>query len=111
MAFKFFGGITNGINGTGGMPQVPYFVGLGNDDDYSSKLSHDMYNVYVNDHYVGKKVLVAQGEKVEDINSFLNTQGFRSFNANLRGNSYSIDCNPDDSHHMKDALNVYLKIR
>ncbi|WP_163191680.1 hypothetical protein [Clostridium thermarum] len=111
MAFKFLGGITNGINGTGGMPQVPFFVGLDYEDDYSSKLSHDTYNVYVNDDYVGKKVLVAQGEKVEDINGFLNTQGFRNYKTSLKGNSYNISCSPDESRHMKDTLNVYLKIR
>lgn len=102
----FFGG------NTGSPTPFPFFINV-SDQDYSdsSKIAHDMYNVYINRDYVGKKVLVAQGEKVEDINSFLKVQGFDGFKSELKGNSYSINCNPNESGHMKEALQVYLKIR
>lgn len=117
MAFRFLGNFGGSINGIGGMPQFPYFLGFNDDDNGNhgyggnDKLTHDTYNVFVNNDYVGNKVLVAQGEKVEDINGYLKTQGFRNFDSKLKGNSYSISCNADDSKHMKDALNVYLHIR
>lgn len=100
----------------GGFPEGPNPYPLlinANRDVFSqnSKMAHDMYNVYVNKDYVGKKVLVAQGEKVEDINSFLKVQGFDEFKSRLEGNSYEIDCDTDESKHMKEALQVYLRIR
>ena len=115
MAFRYWGGLGNSLNGIGGMPQFPFFLGFdgedNTDDNDGSNITHDKYNVYVNNEYVGNKVLVAQGEKVEDINGYLKNQGFRDFNSSLKGNSYNISCNTNDSKHMKDTLNVYLSIR
>jgi hypothetical protein len=105
MVFGYLG------NGMGGPTPFPLWVSAYEDDMSASKIAHDMYNVYVNDDYVGKKILVAQGEKVEDINSFLKTRGFGDFDVSLKGNSYSISCKTDESRHMKDALSVYLSIR
>ncbi|MDP4088760.1 MAG: hypothetical protein Q8930_05755 [Bacillota bacterium] len=97
---------------TGGTTLVPFFFN-GDNDAYSdsSKIAHDMYNVYVNKDYVGKKVVVAQGERVEDINSFLKVQGFDNLDSELVGNSYKINCSPNESKRVKDALSVYLSIR
>lgn len=82
-----------------------------NRDNYSSKSSHDFYNVYVNKDYVGKKVLVTEGEKPEDIKSFLKVQGFTEFSSELIGNEFNITCSENVKKHVKEAVNVYIHNR
>lgn len=98
-------------NGFGGPWSLPFTMGVNEDGDKFSKMTHDKYEVYVNDDFVGHKTLVAQTEKVEDIDDYLKTQGFKNFSSVLEGNLYKINCVEVDSRRMKEVLSVYLKIR
>ncbi|MDP4177929.1 MAG: hypothetical protein Q8900_06245 [Bacillota bacterium] len=70
---------------------------------------HDRYNVYVNDDYIGQKILLCENEDINDVASYLQSQGFHDFNTKLEGNSFSIKC--DDDKKLKKTLDVYLSIR
>ncbi|NLM34405.1 MAG: hypothetical protein GX206_03115 [Clostridiales bacterium] len=98
-------------NGVGGPWPLPFVMNAKNDEDQYTKIAHDKYEVYVNDDFVGHKTLIAQTEKVEDIDDYLKSQGFRNFRSELEGNIYNINCVEEDSSRMKEVLSVYLKIR
>lgn len=90
-------------------PSIPFFL-LGNVHD-DSKLEEDSYRVYVNNDYVGSKVLYSQIEKIEDLNKYLQNQGFNDFNTKLDGNHYSIHAEETEAKHMKETLQVHLHNR
>ncbi|HHW30270.1 MAG TPA: hypothetical protein GXX20_01130 [Clostridiaceae bacterium] len=73
-----------------------------------SKISHDSYKVYVNNDYVGDKILFGQNEKIEDLEKYLKNQGFENFSTELIGNQYFIKPAEDEYYDMKNTLNVYL---
>lgn len=84
------------------------WVGIDND---ISKQAHDSYAVYVNNDYIGNKTLLVQSEKIDDVKSFLKTQGFTDYNTQIDGGQYKISCDDSESRHMKEALNIYLHNR
>lgn len=98
-------------NGFGGPWPLPFVVNAKNEEDQYSKIAHDKYEVYVNDDFVGHKTLIAESEKIEDLDHYLKNQGFRNFYSKLEGNIYNINCVEDDSSHMKEVLSVYLRLR
>ncbi|OPJ61209.1 hypothetical protein [Clostridium oryzae] len=102
---------TNFNFGPGGTWGFPLIWNDFHDEVDNYKTAHDSYNVYVNNDYVGKKVLVAQGERVEDIKSFLNTQGFTEFSSEIVGNAFNIVCDEDAKEHIKEAVEVYIHNR
>lgn len=77
----------------------------------SSKIAHDSYRVFVNNDYVGNKILLAQNEKIEDLEKYLKNNGFKNFSTKLIGNQYIIDSAEDESYDMKNTLNIYLQTR
>ncbi|RBW69189.1 hypothetical protein [Bacillus taeanensis] len=87
----------------------PFLMGLSTAEE-NIKNTHDSYDVYVNEDFVGKKVLVTQTEKVDDIMDFLKRQGFTNLNARLDGDHFVIETN-DDQGSLKETLSTYLKIR
>lgn len=103
-----YGNYNNGFNGFWNFPVLWNKFG---GDDYSSKTAHDFYDIYVNKDYVGKKVLAAEGERIEDIKSFLKTQGFTEFSSELIGNEFSITCSEAAKKHVKEAVDVYIHNR
>lgn len=76
-----------------------------------SKIVHDSYKVFVNNDYVGDKVLVAQNEKIEDVEKYLRNTGFDNFSTKLTGNNYSISSEGTETADMKTTLSVYLHNR
>jgi hypothetical protein len=88
---------------------TPYPVG---DADYDMKQFRDFYEVYVNDEFIGNKVLVLENEDIHDVEGFLNSRGFKDYDTELDGIRFFI--RTDDSYQaqvMKDNLHVYLQIR
>lgn len=77
----------------------------------STMLVHDAYRVYVNNDYVGNKVLLAQNEKIEDLEKYLKNKGFQNFSTKLVGSEYMIYPEEGDSHNMKNTLQVYLNTK
>lgn len=80
-------------------------------DNNNTKLNHDSYEVYVDRDYVGKKVLITQNEKIEDVEGYLKGQGFRSFTTQVEGDHLNIITEDEDRERMKDNLDIYLNIR
>ncbi|MCP8969163.1 hypothetical protein [Ectobacillus ponti] len=80
-------------------------------DTNNVKLNHDAYDVYVNADYVGKKVLLVQGEHIGDVDSFLHSRGFSGFTSRLDGDHYEIEVDPDLQQAVRDNLHMYLDIR
>jgi len=76
---------------------------------YEVKNSSDSYDIYVNNEYVGKKVMVTQTEDLTDIMDFLKTQGVEDVNGKLDGDHYQITAN--DPEQVKDIMKVYLENR
>src|SRR4051794_2873805 len=95
----------NGINRDGVFPLVN--VNINNDTNL--KLNEDQYEVYVNDHFVGHKTLKNPGEKLSDIDGFLNNQGLSDFSTSLDGDHYQIQTN--DPNDITNALSVYFNNR
>ena len=96
-------------NGLGNIPLFNLFTGAVLDNEGRNSLQHDSYHVYVNDDFVGDKILMGESEGMSDVTSYLTSQGFHNFSANLDGNHFNIYSN--DAAKIKKTLNVYLKIR
>jgi hypothetical protein len=82
-----------------------------NAGDNNSKLSEDAYRVYVNNDYVGSKTLYSTVESIEDVGKYLSNQGFHNFTSDLNGDQYVIHSNGNETHDLKETLNVYLNNR
>jgi ribonucleotide monophosphatase NagD (HAD superfamily) len=91
-----------------GSQQFPLF-GLIDSESEAVKNAHDTYDVYVNEEYVGKKVLVTESEEVEDVVGFLKRHGVQHISAELEGDHYVI--RSKDAEHVKHILEAYLQNR
>jgi hypothetical protein len=87
----------------------PFLMGLSTAEE-NIKNAHDSYDVYVNEDFVGKKVLAAQTEEIDDVMNFLEKQGFTNLHSRLDGDHYIIEAN-EDNERLKETLSTYLKIR
>lgn len=98
---------TNQINS--GLAATPL---LAIENDGTTKISHDRYDVYVNKDYVGRKVLLTQGEDVTDVADFLKSHGLNKFASHIDGDHLHIDSNDTaEQTAIKDALSIYLQMR
>jgi hypothetical protein len=97
-----------------------YFFGLrgllfgmidGEDMQGSTKIAHDSYRIFVNNDHVGNKVLLAQNEKIDDLEKYLKNKGFENFSTDLIGNEYTIYPSESQLYDMKNTLEVYLNTR
>ena len=93
-----------------GLPVI-YSLDSNNFNNSQGRLLHDSYRVYVNDDFLGNKQLITQGEKIEDVDSYLKNQGFHDFKANLSGNEYKISVEGIQTKDVKDTLAMYLNNR
>lgn len=75
-----------------------------------SKISHDRYDVYVNQDYIGQKYLLTAQESVQDIDDFLKNEGYGNFQSYLDGDHYYIRA-IDHEHEVANVLKVYLQNR
>ncbi|MDG5787398.1 hypothetical protein QA612_07815 [Evansella sp. AB-P1] len=82
------------------------------DADANTKLSHDSYDVFVNNDYVGKHMLVSQNEDISNVSDFLHQQGFHNVNLEVRGDHIVVASDsPEDANKMHRALEVFLQNR
>ena len=88
------------------MPEpIPFF-----NREEEMKNAHT-YNVYVNDDYVGNKILFSQCEKIEDLSDYLNSKGFYNFQAEAEGDHYHLQLTEQDQGEVvKDELHSYLRL-
>lgn len=81
-------------------------------DDSEGKIVHDTYDVYVNDDFVGRKVLYSENEDIESISDYLSNNGYGEFTYTEDGNKFIIeDYDEEESEMMKNQLETYLNIR
>ena len=101
----------NGLNGTAGA-FVPFIADL-NNDDLNTKEGNEQYHVYVNNHYVGDKECVSQGDGgPSSIQSYLTAKGFDSFEIKTEGDHIDVKtAKHDEDEAIKRHLSVYLSIR
>ncbi|TLS36607.1 hypothetical protein [Pseudalkalibacillus caeni] len=91
--------------------QTPFFPNYGAFDSHL-KLNHDTYNVYINDEYIGNKMLFSQNETMDDMEDHLRTSGFYNFQAELEGDHYRIQTlDEDESDEIKFEAKHYLSLR
>jgi hypothetical protein len=102
----------NPIAGYGGNGERFPFPFLDFDPENAQKISHDAYEVFVNEQFVGQKIVLAQNEDIFDVEDFLKDRGFHHFTTNLDGDRFSIQTdNTFQEQKMKENLEVYLQIR
>ncbi|WP_404331651.1 hypothetical protein [Mesobacillus maritimus] len=90
-----------------GLPPIrPYGYGS---DTGQVKSAHDEIDVYVNDEFIGKKMLLTQTEDANDIGDFLKLQGVENVTTEINGDHYVIKS--DNPERLKQVLEVYLQNR
>lgn len=88
------------------------FAGIGDADGSGDlKSRHDTYDVYVNDDFVGRKVLLNPSDKVDDVASFLHSRGVQDFSYEVSGDHFVIGTEDERADNVKRQLEVYLNIR
>ena len=72
---------------------------------------HEFYNIYVNGDFIGRKILLEQNDKIEDMTNYLSQNEFSAFSTKVEGNNYYIlEQDNEMASHMKRQLDVYLNI-
>jgi hypothetical protein len=98
-----------GYDGNTNRTPMPF---LDFDPEGAQKMPHDSYEVFVNEHFVGRKIVLAQNEDVFDVEDFLNDRGFHKFTTKLDGDRFFIQTdNTFQEQKMRENLEVYLQIR
>ncbi|KHF37853.1 hypothetical protein LQ50_24960 [Halalkalibacter okhensis] len=77
--------------------------------DGEIKGEHDAYDIFVNEEFVGKKLLLTQSENVDDVVHFLKQQGVQQVFGQLDGDHYVI--HSEESERVKQILDTYLQNR
>lgn len=103
--------MNNHLNDNLGTPI--FFAIWGNDDDdKAQKLNEDRYEVFVDGHYIGDKVLYTQYEDESTIADFLETQGFADIRVEKDGDHIIVRShNKEEAMKMTRAIEVYLNNR
>lgn len=86
------------------------FMMIDDESNQNIKSSYDEYRVFVNGDYLGKKVLISENEKPEDLDKYLVSQGFKNFATEVNGGNLIIHCE-DNTNEMENILGSYLNIR
>ncbi|MFA6939430.1 MAG: hypothetical protein WCQ54_00390 [Clostridiaceae bacterium] len=91
------------------MAFIPFFNIRDENEDI---IEHDSYDVYVNDDFVGRKVLYAESEDISTISDYLSSNGYGDFTYTEDGNKFIIeDFDEEEADKMKNQLETYLNIR
>ncbi|WP_078554146.1 hypothetical protein [Bacillus alkalicellulosilyticus] len=84
----------------------PGFLG---DDPLSLKNGNESYDIFVNEHYIGKKLVMTQNGSVNDIVDFIKKQGVNDISTELTGDHYNIKTN--EEQRVQQIIDVYLQNR
>ncbi|MBP3950392.1 hypothetical protein [Bacillus suaedae] len=90
---------------------LPFFGGLTADEGEDMKSEHDTYDVYVENEFVGKKVLLTENDDINDVLDFVSSQGITDVKAHLNGDHYLIEANNEDIERTKKVISTYLENR
>ncbi|MDV3428638.1 MAG: hypothetical protein LIR50_16735 [Bacillota bacterium] len=81
-------------------------------DENQDIIEHDSYDVYVNDDFIGRKVLYSESEDISNISDYLSSNGYGDFTYTEDGNKFIIeDYDEEEADRMKNQLETYLNIR
>lgn len=80
-------------------------------EEENIKMSHDSFDVYVNEEYIGKKIFLTQSEKPSDVEAYLKDRGFHNFNSSISGDHILINSAFEESDEIKRNLHIYLTLR
>ena len=90
----------------------PFLLPFVSNNNESLKNNHDYYDIYVNEEFVGKKMLLTEKEDISDVNDFLEKQGYNNISTQLDGDHYVIRANDEEeARRLKETLSIYLHIR
>ncbi|MDG4656819.1 hypothetical protein P6P90_09905 [Ectobacillus antri] len=78
--------------------------------DYTSKMHHDSYEVYVNEDFVGMKAMTNDAEHIQSVAEFLHGRGFTDFTSSIDGDHYTIHTK-EQAALMKEYIAMYLNNR
>ncbi|MGM7723551.1 hypothetical protein [Metabacillus sp. Hm71] len=92
-----------------GMGRTRFNMGIFNGPS-PTQLSHDRYDVYVNQDFIGQKYLLTAQESVQDIDDFLMNEGYSQFQSYLDGDHYYINTVKNEQD-IANVLKVYLQNR
>jgi hypothetical protein len=67
--------------------------------------------VYVNDRYIGKKMMTNDYEHVADIDDFLHGRGFSGFTSRAEGAHYTICASTAEADNIANHLAAFLNNR
>ena len=102
--------VNNYLNDNSGTPI--FFAIFGMNDDRAEKLNEDRYEVFVDGHYIGDKVLYTQHEDESTVADFLKNQGFSDVRVEKDGDHIIVHShNREEAMEMNRALEVYLNNR
>lgn len=91
------------------MTFIPFFNIRNENEDI---IENDSYDVYVNDDFVGRKVLYSESEDISNISDYLSSNGYGDFTYTEDGNKFIIeDFDEEEADKMKNQLETYLNIR
>lgn len=91
------------------MAFIPFFNIRNENEDI---IENDSYDVYVNDDFVGRKVLYSESEDISNISDYLSSNGYGDFTYTEDGNKFIIeDFDEEEADKMKNQLETYLNIR
>ncbi|GGJ12431.1 hypothetical protein GCM10010885_22270 [Alicyclobacillus cellulosilyticus] len=91
---------------------VPPFV-TQDAEDFTTKLAHDQYEVFVNGEFAGRKVLLGPlSDIARDLDAFLASRGFAGYTLRVDGDDCHIRFDDDDTARRAwEHLRIYLRIR
>lgn len=91
------------------MAFIPFFNIRNENDDI---VQRDTYDVYVNDEFIGRKVLYSESEEITNLSDYLSSNGYGDFTYTEDGNKFIIeDYDEEEAEKMKNQLETYLNIR
>lgn len=91
---------------------IPLFFNLRENDQDTTKLFEDRYEVFVEGKYVGDKTLYTEKENFHDVADFLEKQGFQNVEVELNGDHILVHAdNSGEAEKMRQALEIYLSNR
>ncbi|GAE29532.1 hypothetical protein [Halalkalibacter hemicellulosilyticus] len=77
------------------------------DDPFLLNNAHESYDVFVNNKFVGKKILSPQSDRIDYLTDFIKAQGIEDLSTHLDGDHFFI--RSKDSKHVTTIVESYLQ--
>lgn len=81
--------------------------GLVGDDPLVLKNANESYDVFVNEQYIGKKLIMTQNDSLEDMVDFIKAQGIEDVSTQLAGDHYIIKTS--EEQRVKQLVAAHLE--